>query len=133
MELLLVDVHIHFLDEKAVGGDAVTLVEKDDVANDEIFAIDSLGGAILTAQNSDFLVHDLGLEAQELLFFAPVAESLDCGGEEDGKVDGDGLEPLLGVGIFRFGKDTDNEGDGGEDEEDNDVLLVELVLEDLPE
>lgn len=133
MKLSLVDVHIHFLDKEAISGDTVTLVEEDDIAYNEIFAIDSLGSAVLTTQNSDFLVHDLGLEAQELLFFAPVAEGLDKGGKEDGKVDGDRLKPLLGVGIFRLGEDTDDEGDSGEDEKDNNILLVELILEDLPE
>ena len=133
-ERLLVDVHIHFLDENAVGRDAVALVEEDDVANDEIFAEDGLGGAVLAAEDSDLFVLDLVLEAQELLLFTPIAESLDHGGKEDGEVDGDGFEPLLAVGsVLALGEDTDDKGDSGEDEEDLDVPLVELVPKNLPE
>ena len=133
-ERLLVDVHIHFLDENAVGRDAVALVKEDDVANDEIFAVDGLGGSVLATKNSDLFVLDLILEAQELLLFTPVAECLDHGGKEDGEVDGDGFEPLLAVGsVIALGEDADDEGDSGEDEEDLDVPFVELVPKNLPE
>jgi len=109
-------VHIHLLDEEAVSWDTVTLVKEDDVTDDEVLDIDSLGGAILATQDGDFLVHDFGLETQELLLFAPITESLDHSGKEDSEVDGDGLEPLLAVStILRLGEDADNEGDGGED------------------
>ena len=95
--LNLVNVHIHLLDKEAVSWDAVTLVKENDVTDDEVFDIDSLGGAILATQDSDFLVHDFGLETQELLLFAPVTESLNHSGKEDSEVDGDGFEPLLVV------------------------------------
>ena len=126
--------HVHLLDQDAVSGHAIALVEEDDVANDEIFAEDGLGGAVLAAEDSDLFVLDLVLEAQELLLFTPVAEGLDHGGKEDGEVDGDGFEPLLAVGsVLVLGEDADDEGDSGEDEEDLDVSLVKLVPQNLPE
>ena len=122
--------HVHLSDEEAVGGDAVTLVEQNDVTNNKVLGVDGLSGAVLATEHGDFLVHDLGLETQELLLFTPVTEGLDHGGKEDGEVDGDGLEPFL-AGISH--EEADDEGDSGEDEEDLDVEFVELVPEDLPE
>ena len=126
--------HIHLLDQDAVGGHAIACVEKDDVANDEIFAVDGLGGAVLATEDRDFLILDLILEAQELLLFTPITEGLDHGGKEHGEVDGDGFEPLLAIHtVLTLSKDADDEGDRGEDEADLDVSLVELVPQNLPE
>lgn len=95
--VLLVDVHIHFFDKDTVGGDAVALLEQDDVSNDKVLHKDGLGGAVLASKNSDLLTHDLLAELEELLLFTPVANGLDCAGEEHGEEDRDGLEPLVGV------------------------------------
>jgi len=130
IELLLINMHVHLLDKEAVSGDAVTLVEQNDVANNKVLNVDGLRGAVLATEYGDFLVHDLLLEAQELLLFTPVTEGLDHGGKEDGEVDGDGLEPLL-AGISH--EEADDERDGGEDQEDLDVEFVELIPENLPE
>ena len=134
VDLLLVDMHIHFLDQDAVSGDAIALVEEDDVANNDILRVDSLGGAVLATKYDNLLILNLVLQAQELLLFTPVTEGLDHGGKEDGEVDGDRFEPLLAVDTFLlFGEDAHEQRDGGEDQEDLDVPLVELVPQDLPE
>ena len=134
MELLLVDVHIHFLDQDGVSGDTIALVKEDDVANNNILGVDSLRGAVLATKYDNLLILNLVLEAQELLLFTPVTEGLDHGGKEDGEVDGDRFEPLLAVDTFLLlGEDAHKQGDSGKDQEDLDVHLVELVPKDLPE
>lgn len=111
-ELLLVDSHIHLFEEEAVSGDAVTLVDKDDVTDDEVGYVDGLGCAVLTTQYCHLFVHDLFAESQELLLFAPITEGLNCGREEHGKVDRDTLEPLAILEATT--EDSHEEADGGE-------------------
>ena len=117
------------MEKEAVSGDAITLVEQDDVADDEVLNVDSLAGAVLAAENLNLLVHDLLLEAQELLLLAPVAQSLDHASEDDGEEDGEGFEPLLALG----GEDADDKHGNSEAEQDQNVDLIELVEEDGPE
>ena len=122
------------MDQDAVSGDAFALVEQDDVANNDVLRVDSLRGAILATEYDNFLILNLVLQAQELLLFTPVTEGLDHGGKEDGEVDGDRFEPLLAVDtLLLFCEDAHEQRDGGKDQEDLDVPLVELVPQDLPE
>lgn len=129
--VLFVNFHIHLFDEVAVGGDAVTLLKKDDVANDEVLDEDGLGSAVVASKDSDFLSHDLLTQSQELSLFAPVTEGLNEASEEDGDEDRDTLNPLVGVLISL--EEGDDERGGSEAHQDNDVDLVELVKEDGPE
>jgi len=48
--------HVHLLDKEAISWDAVTLVEEDDVTNDQVLGVDSLGGTVLSTKYGDFLV-----------------------------------------------------------------------------
>ena len=41
-ELLLIDAHIHLLDEQAVSGNTVALTKQNDVANDDVLAENGL-------------------------------------------------------------------------------------------
>ncbi len=129
VELFLVDLHIHLLDEEAVGGATVTLVKKDNVTNDEVLNIDGLGGSVGTAEDGNFFVHNFLTEAQKLLLFTPVAKGLDQSGEKHGKVDRDGLEPL----VLHVLEQADDQRGGTEDEKDLHVKFVELVPQDGPE
>jgi len=128
VELLLINVHVHLLDKKAVSWDAVALVEQDNVTDNQVFDVNSLGGAILATENGDLFVHNFGLEAQELLLFAPIATGLDRGSEEDSEVDRDRFEPLF-AGVHH--EKADDQGDGGEQQKDLDVKFVELIPKDL--
>ena len=56
--VLLVSLHIHLFDEQAVSRYAVTLVEQNDIANDEAASVDGLGGSVLPSEHSNFLVHN---------------------------------------------------------------------------
>ena len=38
----LVNLHVHLIDEHAVGGHSVTLIEDDDVTDNEVFDVDGL-------------------------------------------------------------------------------------------
>lgn len=92
-ELLLVNLHVHLSNEDAVSGDAVALAKNDDVAYDEVLAVDGLSGAHVSTEHIDFIVLDFLLKEQELLLLAPVAEGLDQTGEKDGECDGRGVYP----------------------------------------
>ena len=129
VELFLVNLHIHFLNEEAVSGATVTLVKKDNVTNDEVLNIDGLGGSVGTTEDGNFFVHNFLTEAQKLLLFTPVAEGLDQSGENHGKVDRDGLEPL----VLHVLEQADDQRGGTEDKKDLHVELVELVPQDGPE
>ena len=115
--------HVHFFDENAVSGDTVALAEEDNVTNDQLANHNSLGGAILTTEDSTLLVHDFAAEAEELFLLTPVAEGLDESSEEHSEVDRDGLEPLPLDSL----EEADHQGDRGEDQKEQDVELVELV------
>ena len=123
-ELLLIDAHIHLLNEQAVSWDTVSLVEEDDITDNEVTRVNGLGGTRLTAKDSYFFINNFLLEPQELLLLAPVAESLDRGSKEHGEVDRDTLEPLT-LGLIL--EEADHEGDGGEHEEHLHVEVVKLV------
>jgi len=120
--------HVHLFDKEAISWDAVTLVEVNDVTNNKVLDVDSLAGAILATEDSNFFVHDFLTESQELLLLTPVTESLDGSGEENGEVDGGSLDPRS-----FSSEDAQDEGDGGEDEQQDDIELIELVPKDGPE
>jgi len=69
----LVHGNVHLFDQDAVGWDAVSLLNMDDVANNQMAQFDGLSGSEGTSIHRDFLFVDLILEAQELLVLAVVA------------------------------------------------------------
>jgi len=116
IELLLVDAHVHLLNEQTVSRHAVALLQKDDVTDDQVLHIDCRGGAILAAKYSGFLIHDLRSQTQELPLLAPVAEGLDQAGENDCEINRKCFNQFL-----VFGEDADDQADGGEDKKHFDV------------
>ena len=124
----LVHEHVHLFDQDAVGWDLITGLEHNNIANDEIGCENLLGGSILASEDGDFLVLDLTLESEELRFLSIVTDGLDEASEEDGKVDGDTFNPGVG-GLGEQGEDQEN---GGNNEEELDVELVELVPKNGP-
>ena len=83
----MVNLHVHLLDEHAVSRHTVTLIEDDDVTNNEVFDVDSLRSTVLATEDNTFLIHDFGAESQELLLLTPIAEGLDQAGESNSDID----------------------------------------------
>ena len=75
--MFLINFHVHLINKEAISGDAVALVKQDDIADDELIHKDGLGGAVLASKDSNLFIHDFLAELQELLFLAPIADSLD--------------------------------------------------------
>ena len=89
VELFLVNLHIHLFEENAVGRDALTFAEKDDVTDHKVPVVNLLSRTAVATDNIDRVLLDLLLEHQELLLLAPVAERLNDASEEDSEGDGD--------------------------------------------
>lgn len=86
-DLLFIDGHIHLFDQKAVGRDSVTLLEKKDVAYDDVLDWDLGGDAVLAADDGGLLSLDLFNQVLELIFLAKVTDRRDQSHKKDGNID----------------------------------------------
>jgi hypothetical protein len=87
VEELLINLHVHLFNEHAVSRHTVTLIEDDDVTDNEVFDVDSLRGTVLATEDDTLLIHDFGAESEELLLFTPITEGLDHAGEANSDID----------------------------------------------
>ena len=122
---LLVDGHVHLLNQEAVSRDTVSCSEQDNVTNDEVADGYTCRGAILASEDGSLLVQNFLSEVQELSFLSVITDRSNEGGKDDSEMDGDGLNPHVGV-IRPEGED---EVERREDQEQ----LVEEVLELVPQ
>lgn len=70
----LINSDAHLLNQDAIGWHAITLLNVDDVADDEIFDANRFSGSISSTINSDLFPINLILETKELPIFTVVAQ-----------------------------------------------------------
>lgn len=93
----MVQSDVHFLQEDAVSWYAVTLLNVNDVANDEVSHSDRLASTEGTSVDSDGLVVDLILELEVLSLLDPIATGGNEGGKEKTTVNGQRLDVSCGA------------------------------------
>jgi hypothetical protein len=115
-------------EDSAVGGDAVADSDVDNVTRDQLFGLDRLNCSI---------AHDLGgvcavlLQGRNSLLGRRFLADTDDGvQDQDGKDDG-GIDE--GGPSFLFFEKSEDEGDGGAGQEDDNELVLELLEDELPE
>lgn len=117
----LVDLHVHLLDEEAVSWNAITLLEKHNVTNDDFCERDLGRDSILASDNCRILCLNLSVQVTELALFAEVADSRNCGHEENSNVDRYTRNPA----ICFVCEERHNEGEGGNNQEQPDEVIIE--------
>lgn len=73
----LVNHNVHLVNEDAVSWHAITLLNVNDVTDDEIFELDGVCGAVGSSINNDLLLVHLVLQTKELFVLAVVADGTD--------------------------------------------------------
>lgn len=87
----LINSDAHFLNKDTIGWHAITLLNVDDVTDDEVFDANRFSGSISSTINSDLFPINLILETKELPIFTVVTQRCNDGLREETKVDGQAL------------------------------------------
>ena len=86
MVLRLVHSDRHLFNQNAIGGNTITLLNMDNIADNKILHPDRLCSTISASVHSNFFLVDFILESEELFIFAVVAERCNDGLCEQTKI-----------------------------------------------
>lgn len=122
----LINSDAHFLNKDTIGWHAITLLNVDDVTDDEVFDANRFSGSISSTINSELFPINLILETKELPIFTVVTQRCNDGLREETKVDGQALNIAVWLGI-----DGDYEVDCSYYDQENDVRILKLLSQDV--
>lgn len=127
----LVHSHVHLLCQDAVSRHTLTLVEQNDVANNQVPRWDLDLQAEAAAEDCGSLVLHLLVQIAELLFLPYVTRGLDKQQEQNSNINR--ITNCLAVSITT-GQERDDERNRGDVKQElHEVVTVQSVLKDLPE